>query len=57
MVILLAILDFLFGVTTFTSAVCSHCKLRPTGCAVTAVRFAYSLKTMSIERRLPRTPS
>jgi hypothetical protein len=39
MAVLLAILilDFLFSVTTFTSAVCSHCTARPTGCAVTAV--------------------
>ena len=57
MAILLAILDFLFG--------CHHLHLsrvftlqRETYrvCCDCGARFAYSLQTMSIERRLPLTP-
>ncbi len=57
MAILLAILDFLFG--------CHHVHLSRVFtlqdetyrvCCDCGARFAYSLETMSIERRLPLTP-
>src|SRR5271165_5830504 len=57
MTILLAILDFLFG--------CHHLHLSRVFtlqgetyrvCCDCGARFAYSLETMSIERRLPLTP-
>jgi len=57
MAILLAILDYLFG--------CRHVHLSRVFtlqgktyrvCCDCGAKFAYSLKTMSIERRLPLTP-
>ena len=57
MAILLAILDFLFG--------CHHVHLSRVFtlqgetyrvCCDCGAKFAYSLETMSIERRLPLTP-
>ena len=57
MAILLAILDFLFG--------CNHAHLGRVFtlqgetyrvCCDCGAKFAYSLKTMSIQRRLPPTP-
>jgi hypothetical protein len=57
MTILLAVLDFLFG--------CHHADLSRVFtlqgetykvCCQCGAKFAYSLKSMSIERRLPLTP-
>ncbi len=55
MEILLAVLDFLFG--------CHHVQLSrvftlkgETVCCSCGAKFAYSLETMSVERRSPHTP-